>query len=124
MNSRFCSYSHSDDCISEHPERISGISRRLSSSVPAAQCSLLSKAVSDSWGRDKFVMSILYIWMKALMICCWSIDVVGLGVSWLMMLATGDGALGVALVNKNGAAGERRYSEILDRFGEASKHVP
>lgn len=89
-----------------------------------AQFSLLCRAVSDSWGRDKFVMSMLYIWMKALMICCWSIDVVGLGVSWPMMLATGDAVLGVALVNKNGAAGERSHSEILDRFGDASKHVP
>lgn len=89
-----------------------------------AQCLLFCRAVSDSWGRDSFVVSMLYIWMKASMICCWSIDVVGFGVSWLMMLATGDGVLGAALVTKNGAAGEHKYFEILARLGDASKHVP
>lgn len=111
-------------CNSSWPERISGISRRLESRVPEAQFSLLVKVVVDSWGRGMFVMSILYMWMKALMIWCWRFDAVWLGVSGLMMLATGDGTLGVALVNMNGAAGERRYSEMLDKFGDASKHVP
>ena len=111
-------------CNSSWPERISGISRRLESRVPEAQFSLLVKVVVDSCGRGMFIVSILYIWRKALMIWCWRIDVVGLGVSGLMMLATGDGTLGVALVNKNGVAGERRYFEILVKFGDASKHVP
>ena len=111
-------------CSSSWPERISGISRRLESRVPEAHFWLLVKAVVDCCGRGMFVVSILYIWKKALMIWCSRIDVVGRGVSGLMMLATGDGTLGVALVNKYGAAGERRYSEILVKFGDASKHVP